>query len=293
MVRPFPGGIMRAIACVLVLALSACSMSNVQRRADLFPVSGGELYYEVAGSGPAVVLVHGGFGDHRMWNAQFDEFAKHYRVVRYDHRGFGRSTPPDSTYSPVRDLVALLDHLDIDRAHIIGNSVGGGLALDFALLQPQRTNKVVVVASGANGYPYQQSDFASVAAVFEAAAKEGADRAAELWLQHPMIALASKDPRTASLVQQMVRDNRGIFTLKAWPGETFEPRAYQRLNEIKAPVLFVIGEQDTELVRRVAGASAARIPGAEIWRVPNADHLPQMVQPEAFNERVREFLSGR
>lgn len=282
---------MKRTACIVALLLAACSASTSNRRADLLPVPGGGLYYEVAGSGPAVVLVHGGFGDHRMWNAQFNELARNFRVVRYDHRGFGRSTPPDTTYSPVSDLVALLDHLNVDRAHLIGNSVGGGLVIDFALLQPQRTNKVVVVASGANGYPWKPEDYAGTAAVFAAAEREGAERAAAMWINDPMIALSSKNPRTRDLVQQMVRDNRNIFRLKAWPGEPMTPRAYQRLHELRAPVLFVIGEQDTPIVQRVADSTAARIPGAQVWRVGNADHLPQLMQPEAFNRHVVAFLN--
>jgi 3-oxoadipate enol-lactonase len=285
------GAFMRYVSFTLpLLLLSACATSHV-RRSDVLPVAGGgEIYYEVAGSGPAVVLVHGGFGDSRMWNAQFNELARDFRVVRYDHRGFGRSTPPDSAYSPVRDLVTLLDHLDIDRAHLIGNSVGGGFVLDFALLQPQRTNKVVVVASGANGFPYTREDFASVVAVFNVAQSEGADRAAAMWMEHPMIALSSKNPRTQTLVGQMVRDNKNIFALKAWPEESMTPPAYQRLNELRAPVLFVIGDQDTRPVRVGADSSAARIAGAQVWRVTNADHLPHMLHPAEFNRRVTEFL---
>ena len=259
-------------------------------RSDYLNVPGGRLYFEEAGAGTPVVLIHGGFGDRRMWDAQFGAMARDFRVVRYDHRGFGNSTGADSAYSPTADLIRLLDHLGIANAHVVGNSVGGSVALDFALLHPGRTNKVVVVASGANGYPWQPEDVASIVAVFNAAKDQGADRAAEMWLQNGMVAVASRHPRSASLVTRMVRDNKGIFTLNAWPEERMKPSAYERLGELRMPVLFVIGEKDVAGVHRVNDASAARIAGAEVFRMPGADHLPHMTHQEEFTRRVVAFL---
>jgi 3-oxoadipate enol-lactonase len=272
----------------ILFLISACA-SAPRTTPGYIEVPRGRLYYEVAGNGTPVVLIHGGFGDRRMWNEQFNTFARDFRVVRYDHRGFGNSTGADSAYSPVDDLVRLLDHLGISKAHLVGNSAGGAFAIDFTVLRPERVHKLVVVGSGAGGYPYKPEDIADVVAVFDAAQKEGLDKAAEMWRNSAMIPVASRDPRTADLVWQMIRDNRRMFTIE-WPSEKMNPRAYARLGEIKVPTLFVIGERDTETVRKVAEATAARIPGAEVLRMPNADHLPQMVAPEIFNERVRAFL---
>ncbi len=108
-----------------------------------------------------------------------------------------------------------------------------------------------------------------------------------------MIAVSSRDPRSAELVRQMVWDNRRIFQLKHWPEEKTTPSAYERMAELRMPVLFIIGEQDTEMVRRAAEGTAARVPGAHLWRVAGADHLPQLTAPEAFTRRISEFLQGR
>jgi len=259
-------------------------------RSDYVNVPGGRLYFEEAGTGTPVVLVHGGFGDRRMWDAQFGALARDFRVVRYDHRGFGQSTGADSAYSPTNDLMRLLDHLGIGRAHIVGNSVGGSVALDFALLHPDRTHKVVVVASGANGYPWRPEDVASIVAVFNAAKEQSVDKAVELWLQNDMIAVSSKHQRSADLVTRMVRDNRNIFTLSHWPEDRMTPPAYERLGELRMPVLFVIGQRDTPGVQRVNDASAARISGSEVFRIPGADHLPHMTHPDEFTQRVAAFL---
>jgi pimeloyl-ACP methyl ester carboxylesterase len=168
--------------------------------------------------------------------------------------------------------------------------VGGSVALDFALLHPDRTNKVVVVASGANGYPWRPEDVAGIVAVFNAAKEQGADKAAEMWLQNDMIAVSSKHPRSAELISRMVRDNRKIFLLNNWPEGRMKPSTYERLGELRMPVLFVIGENDAQGVQRVNDATAARIARAEVFRMPGADHLPHMTHPDEFTQRVAAFL---
>ena len=253
-------------------------------------VPGGRLFYEVAGRGQVLALIHGGFGDRRMWDEQFSVLAEHFRVVRYDHRGFGRSIAPDSAYSPVADLERLLDHLGVERAHLMGNSMGGALALDFALVRPERTRKVIVIASGANGYPFEEADGESVMAVFRAAQREGVDSAASLWLAHPMVAVTSADPAAGPRLSTMVRENRGIFLLRHWPDEALDPPTYERLAELQTPVLFIQGARDMPLVLRVASATAARVPGARTVVVPGADHLPQMSMAAEVNRIVLEFL---
>src|SRR5689334_19941744 len=105
------------------------------------------LYYEVAGSGPPLVLIHGFDLDTRMWDDQFEVFAQHYRVVRYDVRGFGKSARPTEPYAHEEDLKALLDYLGIAQAHIVGMSMGGGIAIDFTLTYPEMTRTLILVDS--------------------------------------------------------------------------------------------------------------------------------------------------
>jgi pimeloyl-ACP methyl ester carboxylesterase len=118
------------------------------------PVPGGELYYEESGEGPAVVLGHAGIADHTMWDAQVDPFSERYRVVRYDLRGFGRSSTPETDYAPHDDVRALLAHLNIDRAAVVGVSMSGGIAVDFALAHPEMLWALVPVAAGMDGYDW-------------------------------------------------------------------------------------------------------------------------------------------
>lgn len=285
---------------LLALALLGVACAPASRPAGLpapgsglLAVEGGQIYYEARGRGPAVVLVHGGFGDHRMWDDQFTALSRDFRVVRYDHRGFGRSPAPSGPYSPASDLVRLLDHLGIERAHLVGNSVGGASVLDFALLHPARTDRLVVVSSGANGYPYTPEDLQGIAAVFNAARQEGPERAAEMWLQHPMVVVTSRSSGTAPRLRSMVQENRGIFQMAQWPRDPMNPTAFRRLEEIRRPVLFIVGGDDAPMVHRSARESADRIPGARWQEISGADHLPQMVKPEEFNGVLRRFLTAR
>jgi pimeloyl-ACP methyl ester carboxylesterase len=113
----------------------------------------------------------------RMWDEQFQPLAQVFRVIRYDHRGFGKSSAPEKPYSPVSDLVKIMDHLKIPRVNLVGNSMGGTLALDFALVHPDGTGAVVVIASTAGGYPDTEEDRQRVMAVLSAARERGTGRA--------------------------------------------------------------------------------------------------------------------
>jgi pimeloyl-ACP methyl ester carboxylesterase len=110
-------------------------------------VEGGTLFYDVRGSGPPVVLLHAGGVDLGMWDPQVGPFARSFRVIRYDARAHGRSTAPGGPYSTVEDLRLLLDRLGVQRAHLVGISMGAGVALNFAITYPQRVSKLALVST--------------------------------------------------------------------------------------------------------------------------------------------------
>ena len=120
--------------------------SAAKLTAGTLPVSGGQLYYEVQGEGPPLVLLHAGGMDSKMWDAQFNDLSQQFRVVRYDLRGFGRSSIPEQSFYPVDDLYQLMQHLGLKRASLIGLSMGSGVALNFALEYPEMVEKLVLVS---------------------------------------------------------------------------------------------------------------------------------------------------
>src|SRR5262245_43934144 len=115
-------------------------------------VNGAKLAYEIAGHGPAIVLIHAGVADMSVWDEPFKVLTKRFRVLRYDARGFGESVTEAVSFSNRVDLLALMDHLKIDKAVIVGNSRGGQIAVDFALENPSRVVGVISVAGGLSGF---------------------------------------------------------------------------------------------------------------------------------------------
>ena len=292
--------LMRHLLVVVALLAAACGADGGAGSGAVVPtdvhtgvvgVGDATLHYEMTGTGAPIILIHGGFGDRRMWDEQFGPLSQSFRVIRYDHRGFGRSSAPSAAYSPVADLVKVMDHLNLTRANLVGNSMGGTLALDFALLHPDRTGAVVVIASAAGGYPVPEEDRNRVADVFALAREKGTGAAAALWLQHPMVAVASQHPTAGPLLRQMIEDNQQAFLSEYWPEEPMTPPAFERLPELKANVLFLVGDSDIAAVRDGARASAGRIKGAKVETIAGTDHLPQMEDPAAVNKHLVQYIS--
>lgn len=285
------------LAFLLVAGCAAPEPREVERVRPDVVAGAGDTYYEVAGSGPAIVLLHGGFGDRRMWDDHFASLAEDYRVVRYDLRGFGRTPAPTAAYSPVDDLRRLLDELGIERATLVGNSMGGGVSLDFTLVHPERVEGLVLVATALNGFPATEADRARFAgeraalgAVFQEAGQSGPERGIDLWLQHPMVVVTSRALATRAHLRRMITENTPIFTLKHWPVEPLDPPANERLGEVRVPTLVIAGQRDTPLMRATSARAAAGIPNAELVVIEGADHLPQMIAPEEFREALDVLL---
>lgn len=126
------------LSLFLLLFMASCKNTNIE--SGFCDVNDTKIYYEIAGTGEPLVLIHGWSFDTRCWDNQFDVFADEYRVLRYDLRGFGRSALPDTgmSYSHTEDLVSLLDNLNINKAHILGHSFSGKVAFDFVLNNPEK-----------------------------------------------------------------------------------------------------------------------------------------------------------
>ena len=130
----------------------------MEQIADMVTVNGTHLYYERAGTGHPLVLIHGFTLNTQMWEDQFAVFAQHYQTIRYDMRGFGRSAlPAEEPFTAVDDLRALLDALGVSRTFVLGLSLGGSVAIDFALAYPERTSALVLVDPALRGWPRSEA----------------------------------------------------------------------------------------------------------------------------------------
>jgi pimeloyl-ACP methyl ester carboxylesterase len=271
----------------LVLCAQAPSQSGIAE------VNGTELYYEVAGRGPALVLLHGGAVDSRAWDDQFPEFAKHYRVIRYDLRGAGKSASPDKPFSNSEDLYALLQFLKVDKAYLMGISRGGGIAFDFTLERPEMAAALILVSANLSMTPaaYEQM----FERVTETGKSQGAAAAARVWgydpYQGPVRETAR--PRVLNVLEDNLprfRHLDGSATVRQLSSSHI-PRS-ERLSEIRVPVLVIAGELDNSDARANYDRWARDIPGAKKIVFPNAAHLVNIDEPQGFNQAVLEFLSN-
>jgi 3-oxoadipate enol-lactonase len=258
-------------------------------------VNGTRLYYEVSGSGEPIVLIHGYTLDTRMWDDQFEAFAQRYQVIRYDLRGFGKSAIPNGEiYTHPDDLLALLEHLGIAGAHILGLSLGGSIAVDFVLAYPQAVRSLIAVdVSGLNGYEWPDQLDRWFTAIRSAAGNGDMQQAKELWLATGWFKPAQSRPAVVARLNQMVSDYSGWdFTNKdssLWS----DPPANLRLQEIQAPTLVLTGEYDLPFYNlRIAERLQQGIPNAQMGILPGVGHMANMEDPETFNQVVLSFLES-
>jgi 3-oxoadipate enol-lactonase len=257
-------------------------------------VPDGRLHVESAGDGPPVVLIHPGLWDSRTWDDQFGPFAVEHRVIRYDVRGYGRSSRPvpGVPYSHVRDLEAVLDVLEVGRAALVGCSMGGHIALDATLEMPDRFDALVLVASGICGVETTPEEDAwweerdrAVEAAIEAGDRDAARRAQmEVW------APLGTDDGAGSRILQIALDNAHELTMDESAAVDVEPPAAERLRQVRVPTLVLPADHDPPEMARISGLLAEGIPGARLVQIPRTDHVVNMRQPEAFNRVVLAFL---
>ena len=271
--------------------LTAVFLAAALVGADRLQVPGGEVTYETAGSGESVVFLHGAFMDRGAWDKQFSVFAKQFRVVRYDIRPFGESSRPDKPYSAPDDLLRLVDHLQIARAHLIGHSFGGGVAIDFALVHPSRVASLTLVGAAPSGFVGPADEQKLVGAIF-AAVKDGDDAIVNAWLKHPMWKASQRRPDVLKAIESSTRRSLGAFRMTSAPFVALTPPAIGRLNEIKAPTLVVIGDNDTPGIRQASHLLAKQIPGATLRTVNGADHALPLGWADELNDAALRFISA-
>jgi pimeloyl-ACP methyl ester carboxylesterase len=254
-----------------------------------FATGGEDICYERAGEGPAVVFSHGLGGNHAVWFQQLPVFAERFTCVTWDQRGFGRSTNRKGKAGPaaaVDDIGALLDHLGIDRAHLVGQSMGGWAVLGYALRAPERVASLVITDSTAG----VMSD--RIAEIVIGGTRASLPRA--LLGSHPAIGgrFSAEEPTKTFLYQEIgsfrdpsVTDADMVVALYATRYDI------ERVRELGLPVLLVVGAEDDLIPPEAVHELGTQIPGARVIEIPGAGHSPYFECPEAWNTAVLSFLA--
>lgn len=270
-------------------------MTDLQPQTGFLDVQGAPLYYEVAGQGHPLLLIHEGIADSRMWDQQFETFARQYQVIRYDLRGFGKSSVPAGQFANHEDTFALLEHLGIKQTHVIGMSFGGLIALDFTLAHPEKVTSLVLGAPSVSGRKSSSADVQRFVEEENSLVEQGDLEAAtelnlRMWVDGPRRTPDQVDPT----VRQRVREMQYHAFTVPMPDEAeelpLEPPAITRLAEIRVPTLLIVGDYDIPDKHELARQLASEIPQAQQVVIPGAAHVINMEQPAEFNRIVLDFL---
>lgn len=246
-----------------------------------------DLYYEVNGNGHPVVLLHSGGADMRDWTFVAPLLANDYKVIAFDGRGAGKSPDPVGDVNCVEDLKSLLEHLKVPKATIVGHSMGGQIATDFALEYPESVSELILIAPALSGFPYS-AEFVAYMNNVSAAAPD-IDKMIEISQSAPSYRVVQSTPHR-DLTEKMLRHH--INRTFEWPAFEIiwpQPPAADRLGELTAKTLLMIGTEELPDNRRVADYFRQHS-HARIVEIPGADHMVTLTHPEDLHRHITRFL---
>ena len=251
-------------------------------------VEGGKLYYETCGNASqTVVLVHDGVLHSAVWDEVWPAFCQRFHIIRYDRRGYGQSPAAKTWYSETGDLAALLKHLKIPRAALVGSSHGGELSIDFTLEHPEIVQQLVLVGAVVSGMPYSAHFMNRGMHAFELMEKGDTKSAIAEWSQDKYLIGPGNDAARKRLFELLSANPQDMshpdFPLRSKP-------ALPRLHEIHVPTLLVTGDADIPDVHAHAGAIEAGIPNARRVVLEGVGHLPYLEKPAEFSKVVIGFI---
>jgi pimeloyl-ACP methyl ester carboxylesterase len=251
---------------------------------------GSKIYYEECGRGPeTIVLLHDGLLGAVSWDAIWETLATKYHVVRYDRRGYGRSEPPTSAFSPNDDLLKLLVHLKVQRAVVVGSSSGGALAIDFAIEHPNMVDGLFLIGPVLHGIKFSNY-FVERANRNNAPMEQRGDlkAVAKNWSEDKYLIAGGHEEARKKVYDALVMSPQNFEGSKGLE-QTLTPPASERLTAIKAPTLILAGEADIADVHAHCGAINAGIRDSTRSVIKDAGHLVQLEKPEEIAKLVREF----
>jgi pimeloyl-ACP methyl ester carboxylesterase len=250
-----------------------------------------------AGGAPQVVFLHTGISDRRSWDGVMDLLSPDMDVVAYDRRGFGATAYKPEQHDQRVDLLAVVDTVALGPVVLVGNSMGGKIALDFTLAHPERVAALILIAPAISGAPeVGDADIDAIEAAIwdtlEAADAAGALDALNLgeirfWVDGPH----APEGRVGGPLRELALEMNRIALHAESPGhEPDPPDAWSRLSEVRCPVLVVMGDLDMVHLQQRCRDLAARIAGAQLSVMEGTAHLPAFEQPAVFASVLRAFL---
>lgn len=256
-------------------------------------IEGTRFHYEVAGDGPPVVLLHGGFLDLRQWDDLFPRLTRRFRALRFDARGHGRTPLGHVPYSRYEDVRAMLDHAEMEAAHVVSLSAGTGAALELALAHPDRVLSLGLGAAPLRGFDVAPAFGDGMRGIIAAGVAGDRELLHERVWAFDCFRVAATIPAARERLERMVVQEHefGYAKPNAPQLSGHEPPAATVLDRIRAPTLVIVGDQEMPALADVAEHVAASVPGARMVVVPGAGHFVVLERPEAYARVVESWLA--
>ena len=264
--------------------------------------TGAKLYFEENGYGYPIIFIHEFASDMRGWDAQISTFSRSYRCIAYNARGYPPSDVPEDPQSygwelAVDDIAALMRHLGIERAHLVGLSMGGYTALQFGLRYPERVGAIVAGSVGSGCHPSHRVAWLRETSVLS-----------RIFVEHGMVSMAERMARGPARVQLKYKDRQRwrefVLRLRQHsPHGMAKTMAHcqaarpslhdlrHQLSDMAIPVLLAVGDEDTRCLETNLMLKSA-LPNAGLWICPNTGHAINLEEPAAFNAQVENFLGA-
>lgn len=255
-----------------------------------------DFHIESDGEGQAILFIHAGVADSRMWADQMREFTSTNHVIAFDKRGFGKTPWHPGSFSDTDDSVAVLDQVGVESAVIVGCSMGAATAMNLALEFPDRVDGLVLVGGFPSGWvPEEGFEDNPLEEEAAAASKEGNfERVVEIDLEMWLVGYGRSgddiEPELKDLCADMDRIPVTTEAARSEHQTGFETKLNEHLEEIDVPTLVIVGAHDEALLKTAADYLAERLSDRPAVTIENAAHLPSLEQPEAFNTVLRDFL---
>lgn len=289
---------------LLLVCLTGSCMLDSKKHAEVpaagtIRAGGSEWYYEMKGTGEALVFIHAGFMDHSMWDKQVAYFSKNYKVITVDLPAHGQTKNVDSVGLVADALKQVLDALKISKANFVGLSLGGGVVTDFALAYPDRIHKIVLAGSGINGYETKYmvdsvalNYFNDLMSTLE---KKDTAAAAEVfiryWYDGPYRKPGEVDSAQRQWMYEKTYGTMIAHRVRGWP-QFAKPPAVIRIDSIRVPALILAGDKDMRYILDAAEVLDQRIPKSRRVIIPGVAHMMNLEKPEEFNRVVESFLKS-
>lgn len=255
----------------------------------------GRIFYSIDGAGQSIILIHGNFNDHQIWNEQIEALSSCFQVIRYDQRGYGQSSTPAAPFSNVNDLKAFIDFLKLDNVILLGSSSGGGVAVDFTLKHPQLVRKLLLVSPSISGNRFPLSLLWQAMKNYTNMRRKGSEKAIEAFLSNPFWEYyfpSKHNIQAREFVIRNVSNPNNFCRYSPALSKVDKPYALTQLSDIKAPTLVVIADGDHSYNRKTAEMLHANIQHSSKIIMHNCRHLPFVEDPQQFNQDILYFLSS-